>query len=215
MLKYCTIYSMKVQGELVKTNDEAEILHMAEAHNGIITSTRVTKAGIPRRCLGSMVRSGLLRQAERGVYTLPDTWEDELYILQWRFSKGIFSHETALYLHHMTDSTPSRYTMTFPFGYNPGNVHNRGVTAKVVSEEMYPLGIIALASPNGNLIQVYNIERTLCDMVKTRHKADIQVVNQAMRMYVGSRNKDIAKLMDYAGLLRVKPKVQTYMEILL
>jgi predicted transcriptional regulator of viral defense system len=188
---------------------------MAETHQGMITSTQVTEAGIPRRCLSSMVHNGLLVRVERGVYTLPETWEDELYILQWRFSRGIFSHETALYLHAMTDRTPSRYTMTFPFGYNPGNVLKRGVVAKVANEETYPLGIMTLASPSGNSLKVYNIERTLCDMVRTRHKADIQVVNQAMRMYAGSREKDIGRLMDYAQRLRVKPKILTYMEILL
>ena len=206
---------MEVLEGLENTKDEAEILYMAETQQGIITSTQVTEAGIPRRCLTSMVRSGLLVRVERGLYTLPETWEDELYILQWRFSRGIFSHETALYLHAMTDRTPSRYTMTFPFGYNPGNVLKRGVVAKVANEETYPLGIMTLASPSGNSLKVYNIERTLCDMVRTRHKADIQVVNEAMRIYAGSREKDIGRLMDYAQRLRVKPKILTYLEILL
>ena len=206
---------MEVHEGLENTKDEAEILYMAETQQGIITSTQVTEAGIPRRCLTSMVRSGLLVRVERGVYTLPETWEDELFILQWRFSRGIFSHETALYLHAMTDRTPSRYTMTFPFGYNPGNVLKRGVVAKVANEETYPLGIMTLASPSGNSLKVYDIERTLCDMVRTRHKADIQVVNQAMRMYAGSREKDIGRLMDYAQRLLVKQKILTYLDILL
>lgn len=199
----------------MKVDDEEKILHMAETQHGIITSTQVTEAGIPRRCLSSMVLRGLLVQVERGVYTLPGTWEDELFVLQWRFTRGIFSHETALYLHAMTDRTPSRYTMTFPFGYNPGNVLKRGVVAKVVNKETYPLGIMTLASPSGNSLKVYDIERTLCDMVKTRHKADIQVVNQAMRMYAASREKDIARLVDYAQRLRVKSRILTYLEILL
>jgi len=197
------------------TDHEAAILLLVEAGRGFVTATQVTEAGIPRRCLGAMVQSGMLHRVERGIYTLPETWEDEPYVLQWRFSKGVFSHETALYLHRLTDRTPMRYTMTFPFGYNTGNVRRRGVVAKVASEETYPLGIMTLSSPSGNPIQAYDIERTLCDMVKTRHKADVQVVNQAMRMYAGSRDKDIAKLMDYADTLRVKPKVLTYMEILL
>ena len=206
---------MEVQKGLATTKDEAEILQMAETQHGIITSTQVTEAGIPRRCLSSLVRSGLLIRVERGVYTFPEIWEDELYVLQWRFSRGIFSHETALYLHAMTDRTPLRYTMTFPFGYNPHNVVKRGVVAKVAGEETYWLGIMTIASPSGNAIKVYDIERTLCDMVKTRHKADIQVVNHAMRMYAGSRERDIGRLMDYAQRLRVKPKILTYMEVLL
>jgi hypothetical protein len=36
-----------------------------------------------------------------------------------------------------------------------------------------------------------------------------------MKAYAGSRNKDLAKLMDYADKLHVKPKVLKYMEVLL
>jgi len=107
------------------------------------------------------------------------------------------------------------YTMTFPFGYNPGNVFKRGVVVKVASEETYPLGIKTLSSPSGNNITVYDIERTLCDIVKTRHKTDIQVVNQAMRMYSESWCKNIEKIRNYAKRLQVKSKIQTYIEILL
>ncbi len=179
---------------MTATKDEAAILQMVETQHGIITSTQVTEAGIPRRCLSSLVCSGLLVRVERGVYTSP---------------------ETALYLHAMTDRTPMRYTMTFPFGYNPHNVVKRGVIAKVTSEETYRLGIMTLYSPNGNTIKVYDIERTLCDMVRTRHKTDIQVVNHAMRMYAGSQQKHVALLLDYAQRLRVKSKILTYLEILL
>ena len=115
----------------------------------------------------------------------------------------------------MTDRTPVRYTMTFPFGYNTGSVKKQGIIAKLSTAETYELGIIAVSSPNGNLVKAYDIERTLCDIVKTRHKADIQVINQAMKTYAGSKNKDIAKLMNYADRLRVKLKILRYMEILL
>jgi len=197
------------------TDDETKIMQIVKSNRGIVTTTQVTEAGIPRRCLGPMVQSEMLQRVGRGIYILPEIWEDELFFLQYRFSKGIFSHDTALYLHGMTDRTPLRYTMTFTCGYNTGNVKKRGVVAKLSTEETYTLGIMNLSSPSGNPIQVYDIERTLCDIAKTRHRADIQVVNQAMKIYAGSRNKDIAKLMEYADLLRVKPKVLTYMQILL
>ena len=162
-----------------------------------------------------MVDSGVIYRVERGIYTLPEVWEDEMFFMQYRFSKGIFSHETALYLHGMTDRTPIRYTMTFPFGYNTGNVKKQGIIAKLSTIETYELGIITVPSPAGNQIKVYDIERSLCDIVKARHKADIQVINQAMKTYARSKEKDIAKLMGYADQLRVKPKVLKYMEVLL
>ena len=197
------------------TDHEAAIRHMITANNGIVTATQVTEAGIPRRCLSAMTDSGIIYRVGRGIYALPEVWEDEMFFFQYRFSKGIFSHETSLYLHGMTDRTPIRYTMTFPFGYNTGSAKKQGIVAKLSTEETYELGIIKMASPSGNPLEVYNIERTLCDVVKERHRADFQVINQAMKTYAGSKEKDIAKLMSYADQLRVKPKVLRYMEILL
>lgn len=194
---------------------EDEIQEILKNNNGIVTTTQITEAGIPRRCLSSMVDSGVIYRVDRGIYALPETWEDELFFMQYRFSKGVFSHETALYLHGMTDRTPIRYTMTFPFGYNTSNVKKNNIIAKSSSKDTYELGIITMSSSAGNPINVYDIERTLCDIVKGRHRSDIQVINQAMKTYAGSMDKDIAKLMSYADQFRVKPKILRYMEVLL
>jgi predicted transcriptional regulator of viral defense system len=197
------------------TDKEAAIQQILKNNNGIVTPTQVTEAGIPRRCLSAMVESGAIYRVDRGIYALPEVWEDELFFIQYRFSKGIFSHETALYLHGMTDRTPIRYTMTFPFGYNTGGVKKQGIIPKLSTEETYELGITIVPSPRGNPLKVYDIERTLCDVVKSRHRADIQVINQAMKIFASSKNKDIAKLMNYADKLHVKPKVLKYLEVLL
>ena len=197
------------------TDDKAAIQQLLRINNGIVTTTQVTEAGIPRRCLRTLIDSGVIYRVQRGIYALPEVWEDEMFFIQYRFSKGIFSHETALYLHGMSDRTPIRYTMTFPFGYNTGSVKKQGIIAKLTMEKTYALGIIEMTSPAGNKINAYDIERTLCDIVKARHKADVQVVNQAMKSYASSKEKDLDKLMNYADQLRVKPKVLMYMEVLL
>lgn len=197
------------------TDHENAIKNILKTNHGIVTSDQVTQAGIPRRCLSDMVKSGTIYKVARGIYALPEVLEDEMFFIQYRFSKGIFSHETALYLHGMTDRTPIRYTMTFPWDYNTGSVKKQGIVAKLSTADNYDLGIITLTSPGGHPIQVYNIERTLCDIVKARHSADIQVINQAMKAYADSKNKDIARLMSYADQLRVTQKVLKYMEVLL
>jgi len=194
---------------------EDEIQEILKNNNGIVTTTQITEAGIPRRCLSSLVDSGVIYRVDRGIYALPETWEDELFFMQYRFSKGVFSHETALYLHGMTDRTPIRYTITFPFGYNTSSVKKNNIIAKSSSKDTYELGIITMSSPAGNPINVYDIERTLCDIVKGRHRSDIQVINQAMKTYASSKDKDIAKLMSYADQFRVKSKILRYMEVLL
>ena len=181
----------------------------------IITAKQVTEAGFHRGILSRLVETYDLVKVARGVYMKPSAWEDEMFLIQHRFSKGIFSHETALYLHGMTDRTPARFTMTFPWGYNATAIKNTNIIMKRTIKGLYEFGIAELISPIGNTIQAYDIERTLCDIVRGNNACDIQIVNHAMKHYAESKTKDIQKLMSYAAKLRVKAKILTYMEILL
>ena len=160
------------------------------------------------------MKSGVLVRVDRGIYLKQDCWEDEFLLLQIKYPTGIFSYETALYLHGLTDRTPAKLTMTFTQGYNPPSLKNENVIAKRVVPENYGFGITNGTSPAGNDIQLYDIERTLCDIVRGSG-ADIQIVNAAMKRYAAAPGKDIHKLMQYAEKLRVKKKILRYMEVLL
>jgi len=196
-------------------NDSEKTLAMVKDNNGFITTTQLTNAGIQRRVLSNLINAEKLYRVGRGIYALPETWEDEMFFLQYRFTKGIFSCETALYLHNLSDRTPISYTMTFPHGYNSENIKKLGIHGKFVVPEIYELGIVELTSAYGNRIRAYDKERTLCDVVKGNNACDISLVNQAMKSYATSRDKNLNKLISYAELLRVKPKILRYMEVLL
>lgn len=72
------------------TDHEAAIQQMLKENNGIVTTTQVTEAGIPRRCLRALVESGTIYRVERGIYALPEVWEDEMFFMQYRFLKRYF-----------------------------------------------------------------------------------------------------------------------------
>ncbi|KLU62096.1 hypothetical protein CEB3_c16150 [Peptococcaceae bacterium CEB3] len=186
---------------------------MLSENKGFVTAEQVSEYGIPRRCLSELTDAGTVIRVDRGIYALPEVWEDEMFILQYRLSKGIFSHETALYLHSMTDRTPHRFTMTFPHGYNTGNAKKQNITVKTVLPKLYELGLTDVASPAGHILKAYDIERTICDIIK--NKSDIQIISQTMKVYATSKSKDISKLIGYAEQLRVKAKILTYLEVLL
>ena len=191
------------------------VFKMLEDNKGYITSAQVTEAGLQRRILGELASANKIYRVERGIYALPDVWEDEMYFLQYRFSKGVFSNETALFLHGLSDRTPQVYTLTFPQGYNAAGLKKHNAKAKYVMPDIYDLGVMEISSPCGNPVRIYDKERTLCDIVKGNNACDIQIVNQAMKVYASSTGKDIAKFISYAERLRVKPKVLRYMEVLL
>ena len=194
---------------------ESSTLHqLIQRNGGWVTTSQTTAAGIPRSRLSEWVAAGQLYKAERGVYVLPEVWEDEMLALQYRFAAGVFSHETALYLHKLTDRTPANYTMTFPHGYNPTGAKKKGIITKSAQESIFPLGVIEMASPCSNPIRVYDAERTLCDILRGKG-IDPGVTAAAFKQYLVGGKVDVGKIMGYARALRVTAKAQNYLEVLL
>ena len=187
---------------------------LESSSSGVITAQQITEQGIHRGILQELIESGKIYRYGRGLYVQNDAWEDDFYLLQQKYGKGIYSHDTALYLLGYSDRTPARYTMTFLKGYNTPSLKQENIIVKRVIPENYLFGIIEAESPCGNPIRIYDLERTLCDIVRG-NGSDIQVVNAAMKRYAASKEKDIHKLMAYAEQLRVKPKILHYMEVLL
>lgn len=185
-----------------------------ESKSGAITASQVTEAGFHRSVLQKLVDDGSLEKVSRGLYIRSDAWEDDFYLLQQKYSRGIYSHDTALYLLGYSDRTPAKYAMTFPKGYNAASLKAEPLIVKHAIPANYELGKIQITSPAGNPIWIYDLERTLCDVLRGSG-SDIQIVLPAMKKYALSKGKNIHKLMQYAEKLRVKPKVLRYMEVLL
>jgi predicted transcriptional regulator of viral defense system len=192
-----------------------KILQLARRHHGTVTTAQVSEEGIHRGNLASLLAQGRLERAGRGVYVLPDMPEDEWLTLQSRFKRGVFSLETALFLHGLTDRTPDRFSMTFPAGYNIGSPRKEHVRVNRVKTELHGRGVEEMKSPGGHSIRAYDAERTLCDILKGRSGTDANIVSDAFRRYVRRRKKDIPRLSAYAKLLRVEGKVRAYLEALL
>lgn len=182
--------------------------------DGTITAEEVTEAGLHRSILQEFVKEGEIYRYGRGLYVQTSAWEDDFYLLQRRYGRGIYSHDTALYLLGYSDRAPAKYTMTFPKGYNAPSLKQENVIIKRVVPENYESGQIEIESLSGNPIRVYELERTLCDILRGSG-SDVQIVGEAMKRYVASQDRNIHKLMLYADQLRVKPKVLRYMEVLL
>ncbi len=182
--------------------------------SGILSIKEIYSENISREIINKFLENGKLTRFGRGLYTINSAWEDDFFSLQQKYSKGIYSHDTALYLLGYSDRTPSIYTMTFPKGYNCPSIKQENIKLVRVIPENYDLGIIEIQSPSNNPIRIYNLERTLCDILRGKG-SDIQIVNAAMKKYANSKEKNINLLMQYAEQLKVKDKVLRYMEVLL
>ena len=192
-----------------------EIIKMAEGNNGIVTTAMVVAAGFSRGNIKYLEKKGLIEKSARGVYILPEVWADEMFNLQNRFKRGIYSHETALFLWDLTDRTPNVYSMTFPTNYNLTRPKEENVRCTQCKDAFYDLGIVVTNTPGGNEVKVYSIERTLCDILRPQSDVDIQVVTEAFKRYAKRKSKNIPVLSKYAKQLKVEKRLRAYLEVLL
>jgi len=90
----------------------------AQGQEGHFTTQQASSAGYSSQLLVKYLRSGKVVRARRGVYRIrhfpAGEQEDLVAIWLWSGQGGVFSHETALMLHELSDALPARAHLTVP-----------------------------------------------------------------------------------------------------
>ena len=185
-----------------------------ESPDGIITIEELTENRIYRGLLTEFVDEGSLERVERGIYLSKDALYDDAAILQQRYKKGIYSHETALFLHNMTTFIPDTYTMTFPGTYNATSLRDGDIEVKRCIPRLYDVGVTKVRTMFGNFVNVYDRERSICEYARGTPR-DITVLKESLQSYLDSDDRDLTKLMEYSKTFHVEKKISNYLDVLI
>ena len=79
---------------------------MLTEQEGMLRTSQVVSSGISKPVFYDYVRSRDLDRVAHGIYLSKDSWVDAMYLLHLRFEQAVFSHETALFFHDLTDREP-------------------------------------------------------------------------------------------------------------
>ena len=111
---------------------------------------------------------------------------------------------------------PFVHTLTIYSGYNAHRLTADG-SCKVytVKKELLDVGKIIVKDNDGNMIPMYDLERTICDLMRSRSSIEAQDFNSVLKTYVSRKDKDLNRLMEYAKLFRVDNVIRRYMGVLL
>lgn len=184
--------------------------------NVVITNKEAKKLGYTRYNLSELTKSGQLERLRPGLYQLKGKVIDDFVLISSNSNRIIFSHQTALYLHDLSDRTPGVFHISVPQGYNASHIKKRYEDLQVhyVKKDLYEIGKTEIKSPQGNLIPIYDIERTICDIIIDRKKIDKQIFTDAIKRYFNSNNKNLRRLIKYSRLFKIEDEIRRYMEVL-
>ena len=186
-----------------------------ERQDGMLRTGQVLAAGISKPVFYQFVQSRGLEQAAHGIYLSKDAWVDAMYLLHLRCPQAIFSHETALFFHDLTDREPLAYSITVKTGYNPTRLKGEGVQVFTIKAELHEVGLTTAQTPFGHDVPVYDMERTICDVLRSRNHIEMQTFQEALKAYARRSDKDLRTLVRYAKLFRVEKILRQYLEVLL
>ena len=195
--------------------DFQKMEQLAEADGGVLKTSSVTAMGISKTALAQFISKNEYERVSLGVYLAPDAWRDDAYLLQLRCPQVVFSHDSALFYHDLTDREPLQFTVTAKTGYNPTHLTSTGVKVFTIKKELYSMGISSAETSFGHRVNVYDMERTICDILRSRASMETQVFQDALKMYAKRRDKNLQNLMDYAKLFHVEKLMRQYMGVLL
>ena len=194
---------------------EYVVKQLLQENDGWLTLKEVLDQGISKYEFYKFAEKSGLERAGQGIYVSADVWPDSMYLIHLRSAQAIFSHETALFLHDMTDREPSYYSVTVRTGYNPHRLKEDGIKVYTIRKELHELGLSKTKTPFGHTVPVYDIERTLCDVLRSRNGVEIQVFQDALKSYAKRKDKNLRSLLQYADALNVSTILKPYLEVLL
>ncbi len=196
-------------------NFMTELAAIAKEHGGIIETKVAAQHGISKAMLYKLCKKEKIHRIVKGQYILPDDMQDELLSISKRSGNIIFSHETALHLHGISDRTPFEHTLTAPSGCIPSEAIKSECKVYYIKPELFELGKTELKTPSGNYVPCYDLERTVCDVIRSRNKLGTETFLAALKLYAANPKKDLNKLNSYAKKMRVWGTLRQYLEVLL
>ena len=192
-----------------KSNIEI-IEELMKKNNGYITSKELDMFDIHRMYLSIMKEKGLIEKVAPGIYIDTNKIEDNYYVFGLSMPNVIYSHMTALYFHGLSIKAPNDiYDITVKRSYNSNHLKKHNVF--YVSDDIYELGLTEVETPMGNKVKVYDIERCICDIIRSKNRMDFEHVKHSVREYLKRKDKDLVKLSLYAEKLGVKEVVMDYL----
>ena len=196
-----------------KDKSNIEIIEsIMKMNNGYITSKELDNYGIHRMYLNTMWKKGIIEKVANGIYIDSKKIEDSYYVFSLSMPNVIYSHMTALYFHGLSIKAPNdKYDITVRKSYN--SIHLKNHEVFYVSDDIYELGLTEVETPMSNKVKAYDMERCICDIIRSKNRMDSEHVKHSIREYIKRKDKNLVKISKYADKMGIKKEVMDYMEV--
>ncbi|AFD27636.1 Transcriptional regulator-like protein (plasmid) [Deinococcus gobiensis I-0] len=199
----------------------SQLLHLALAQGGYVTSSELTSAGIPRVELSRATRAGQLVRLARGTYRLtqidglpPVAAEaTDLLEVQLRSPYARPCLISALHLHGLTTTRPHRLQFALPRNRQALDFEGLPMEFFYFSDLAYHEGTLAFPVRE-RWLTTYTVEKTLVDLLRAAPRLGRELYLEGLKNALRYRKLDRRELFRLARLLRVGKTLEHDLEVL-
>lgn len=177
---------------------------IASNNNGLITYSELLENKYYKEKILKLISKGIIEKVARGFYYHHNYTVDKMYVYQLQNGSLIYSHETAAYLHNLTDRFPRKWSVTVKQGTRLRKRDEFNVF--YVPEERLDLGKVVLTNNLNNKVKTYDKERTVCDIIRSKDRIELQVYSEVLKNYFSGKT-DMRKLIKYAKQFNIVEEV--------
>lgn len=185
-----------------------------EKHGGVLKTSELNVLGLSSRQIKKMVEEGIISKIKTGFYELTDYIVKEEVIIARLFPKAVIFLESALMYYEYTDRIPlawqiavDKYSKTTQYDIDYPIIEPFYLQPKFIE-----LGVDEIQIENV-IVKIYDRDRTICDVLRYEKKLEKEVFNNAVKHYIKDPKKNVRKLFEYAEILNIMNKTQTYIGV--
>lgn len=209
------------------------LLQLAK-YNGNLVKKLARENKLSDYYIDKFINKYRLREVSKSIYVFPGNEIDGNFVFQAQYTRSVISHETALYMHDLSDVIPRKTIMSMPISYKLSQVEkNERKYIRVHKEvldsnrtyyvvEYYqndpiylmrnqPIGnsqIQLMNTQQGNEVRVTSVERTIADIFKPSSNVEEEVKETALEQYSKRGNYDKSRLLRMSKQQNVEKEIE-------
>ena len=182
----------------------------------IFSMQELKKQGLSQYKVSKLVEEGNLIKLNKSYYENAGYRgeESDFYYTEAYAPNGVICLLSAAVYHNLTTYIPDAVDVAIPRkaristlpDWPPMNVYH-------YTDERYELGVQKVeVGKNG--FQVYDMEKTVVDIIFYREKVGIEETKEVLLTYLQKKDRNLNRLLKYAELMKCDKVVRKYLEVL-
>lgn len=182
----------------------------------IFSMQDLREIGLTQYRVSQLVSGGKLIKLNKSYYENAEYQgeESDFYYMEAYAPKGVICLLSAAVYYHLTTFIPDAVDVAIPRKAKVSTMPDwPQMNVHYYTDDRYKLGIETVREGR-NKFRVYDMEKTVADIVFYREEVGIEETKEILVTYLQRRDRNLNRLLRYAEMLKCEKTIRGYLEVL-